>query len=441
VVLEGDGVNVAVIGTGRVGLVTGACLASIGHTVSCMDADRTRVAMLREGRAPFYEPDLDEMVAGGLARGALRFVDTVAEAVQGAAFAFICVGRPVVGRDDRSLSAVEDAARAVAKAAPQGLVVVVKSTVPPGTNRRVAQVVATERADLEFDVASNPEFLREGRAVEDTLRPDRLVVGASGERSLDALRRLYAPIIDAGCRLVETDPESAELAKLSSNAFLALKISYANGLARLAERTGADVADVAEILGSDPRIGRAFLGAGLGYGGYCLPKDVAMLEKTAERAGYDFGLLREVARINEEAVEAVVRTVEEVVWNLEGKRVTLLGAAFKPGTDDVRAAPSLVLARQLLDAGAEVAVWDPKAAKHAAEEVPELAISEDPYEAAVGASCAVVCTEWPELRELDLRHLAGGMAERVLVDARNALDAEALRAAGFRYVPIGRAAD
>jgi UDPglucose 6-dehydrogenase len=434
-------VNVAVVGSGRVGLVTGACLASLGHTVACMDADESRVAMLREGRAPFYEPDLDELVAEGLEAGTLRFVDGVAEAVNDAEVAFVCVGRPPVGRDDRSLSAVEDAARAVAKAAPQGLVVAVKSTVPPGTNRRVSQVIAAERPDLEFDVASNPEFLREGRAVEDTLRPDRLVIGATGERSADTLRRLYAPILEGGCRVIETDPATAELAKLSSNAFLALKISYANGLARLAEHTGADVAGVADIMGSDPRIGRAFLGAGLGYGGYCLPKDVATLEKAASRAGYDFGLLREVVRINDEAVDAVMRTVEEAVWNLEGKRVTLLGAAFKAGTDDIRAAPSLELARRLLDAGAEVVVWDPKAAKHAAEELPGLGISEDPYEAAVGASCAVVCTEWPELRELDLGHLANGMADRVLVDARNYLDPEQARAAGFRYLAIGRASD
>jgi UDPglucose 6-dehydrogenase len=441
VVLEGDRVNVAVIGTGRVGLVTAAALASLGHTVAGADADRSRIAMLRESRLPFYEPGLDDLVSAGLSDGTLRFVDDVAGAVGDAEISFICVGRPPVGRDDRSLRAVEDAARAVARAAPQGIVVVVKSTVPPGTNGRVSRAVAAERPDLAFDVASNPEFLREGRAVEDTLRPDRLVVGATGERSRDALRRVYAPILEAGCRLFETDPATAELAKLSSNAFLAAKISYANGLARIAERTGADVAGVVDIMGSDPRIGGAFLGPGLGYGGYCLPKDVAMLERVAERAGYDFGLLREVARINDEAVEAVAHAVEEAVWNLEGKRVALFGAAFKPGTDDVRAAPALLLARRLLDAGAEVVVWDPKAAKHAAEELPSLGISEDPYEAAVGASCAVVCTEWPELRELDLAHLAGAMAERVLVDARNHLNGEEARAAGFRYLPVGRAAD
>jgi UDPglucose 6-dehydrogenase len=264
------------------------------------------------------------------------------------------------------------------------------------------------------------------------------VVGATDDQGRATMRALYAPLLDAGYPLIETDPATAELAKLASNAFLATKISYANGLARVAERAGADVLGVTQIMGGDPRIGAAFLGAGLGYGGYCLPKDIVTLEKTASRLGYDFGLLREVVRINDEAVEVVAKAVEDAVWNLEGKRLLLLGAAFKAGTDDVRAAPSLALARLLLEAGALVTVWDPLAAHEAAKELPGLEVAEDPYAGAVDAHCAVVCTEWPEFSELDLRRLSDAMAEAVLVDARNCLDPEAARAAGFRYVPIGR---
>jgi UDPglucose 6-dehydrogenase len=434
----GHVVNVGVIGSGRVGLVTGACLASLGHDVVCTDSDAAKISQLREGRPHFLEPDLERLLRAGLADGRLRFADTIEQAVADAEVVLICVGRPPVGGDDRSLTAVEESARAIARSAGQGVVVVVKSTVPPGTNGRVMQVMASERPDLTCAVVSNPEFLREGHAVRDTLEPDRLVVGAADDRSRSAMRALYAPLLKAGSPLIETDPATAELAKLACNAFLATKVSYANGLARVAERAGADVVEVTRIMGGDPRIGAAFLGAGLGYGGYCLPKDIVTLERTASRLGYDFGLLREVVRINDEAVEVVARAVEEAVWNLEGKRLLLLGAAFKAGTDDVRAAPSLSLARLLLAAGAGVAIWDPLAARAAAEELPDLEVAEDPYAGAVGAHCAVVCTEWPEVSALDLPHLAGAMAEPVLVDARNCIDPAAARDAGLRYVPIGR---
>ena len=432
--------NIGVIGSGRVGLVTGVCLASIGHDVTCMDSDAKKIAMLREGRPHFYEPELERLLTEGIEKGLLHFVDKVEEAVADADVVMICVGRPPVGLDDKSMTAVEEAARAIARAAPQDVVIVVKSTVPPGTNGRVAGVTASERRDLTYSVISSPEFLREGHAVQDTLEPDRLVVGASSDdmAGRTAMRALYAPLLDAGIPLIETDPSTAEMAKLSSNAFLALKISYANGLARMSELAGADVVGVTEIMGGDPRIGSAFLGAGLGYGGFCLPKDIVTLEKTAKRLGYDFGLLREVVHINEEAVQAVARIVEEAVWNIEGKRLLLLGAAFKAGTDDVRAAPSLALARLLLAEGATVVLWDPMAGAEAARELPELEIVDDPIEGAADAHCAIVCTEWPEFREMDLNRMASVMAEAILVDARNCLDPAVARDAGFRYVAIGR---
>jgi UDPglucose 6-dehydrogenase len=433
--------KVAVIGTGHVGLITGVALASLGHEVVGTDLSAERVALLQRGTPPFKEPGLDELLHEGMEAGRLRFTDSIAEAVEGADVVMICVGRPPVGLGDRSLVAVESAVRDIARRAAQGVVVVVKSTVPPGTTARIEQVIRLERPDLDFSIVSSPEFLREGHAIEDTLEPDRLVAGSDSDRGLAAIRELYAPLLADGRRLIETDPRSAELSKLASNAFLALKISFANGLARMAERSGADVTEVTQIVGADGRIGAAFLGAGLGYGGYCLPKDIVTLERVADRLGYDFGLLREATKINDEALEAVARKVEEAVWNLEGKRIAIFGLAFKAGTDDVRGAPALDLVRRLMSEGAEVVAWDPMAGEAAKQEIPGLQLASDPAEAAAGAHCVVVCTEWPELRELDLAELRSSMAYPVVVDGRNALDADLVRKAGLTYVSVGRGAE
>jgi UDPglucose 6-dehydrogenase len=433
--------RVAIIGTGHVGLITGVALASLGHEVVGMDADPERVALLEQGKPPFREPGLDEMLREGIEAGRLSFTGSIADAVEGAEIVMICVGRPPVGLGDRSLVAVENAVRDIARRAAPGVVVVVKSTVPPGTTARIQQVITLERPDLDFSIVSSPEFLREGHAIEDTLEPDRLVAGSDSERGFAAIRELYGRLLADGRRLIETDPRSAELAKLASNAFLALKVSFANALARVAERSGADVSEVTRIVGADGRIGAAFLGAGLGYGGYCLPKDIVTLERIADRLGYDFGLLREATRINDEALEAVARKVEEAVWNLEGKRMAILGLAFKAGTDDVRGAPALGLARRLIAEGAEVVAWDPMAGEAARKEVPELELASDPIEAASGAHCAVICTEWPEIRSLDLAELRAAMAYPVVVDGRNVLDAERARQAGLTYHSVGRGAE
>ncbi len=368
--------RVAVVGTGHVGLITGAALASLQHDVVGMDVSAEKVAMLQRAEAPFHEPDLDGLLREGIDDGHLRFTTSVRDAVEDATVAFICVGRPPVGQGDRSLTAVEGAVRELADAATPGIVLVVKSTVPPGTTGRIEDVVRRARPELDFSTVSSPEFLREGHAVEDTLRPDRLVVGSDDARGFAVMRELYAPILAAGHRMIETDPRTAELSKLASNAFLATKISFANALARVAELAGADVDGVTAIMGADPRIGAAFLGAGLGFGGYCLPKDIVTLEKFAGRLGYDFGILREAVRANEDALAAVTRKVEEAVWNLEGKKVALLGIAFKPGTDDVRGAPALALAAALREEGAIVAAFDPMAAAAAAEEDPDLVIAD-----------------------------------------------------------------
>ena len=430
--------NVGIIGTGHVGLPTAAAMARFGHLVVATDADREKVAVLARGETPFFEPGLASLVREGSDAGRLRFTPDPSVAVGSSDVVFLCVGTPPRATGEASLSAMERAAETVARHAGRPVVVVEKSTVPAGTAERVAETLARHRPEGTFRVASNPEFLREGSAVEDSLRPERILVGSDSPEALAALRELYAPVVREGARWIETDLRTAELAKHACNAFLAMKISFANALARICEAAGADVVDVLEVMGADPRIGRAHLSAGLGYGGYCFPKDLQAFERLSHRLGYDFPLLREVARINEEAVDATFRKVQEALWNLEDKRVALLGLAFKPGTDDVRFAPALALARRLLDAGALVVGYDPEAGSGAKAELPGLEVVPDPFGALEGAHCAVVCTEWGEFRDLDPHQMREAMAFPIMVDARNLLDPSALAAAGFTYLATGR---
>ena len=287
-------------------------------------------------------------------------------------------------------------------------------------------------------MASNPEFLREGSAVHDAMAPDRILIGAEAPWAFSTMREVYAPLIQQGIPLIETDINTAELAKHACNAFLALKISYVNALARVCELAGADVVAVADVMGADPRIGRAFLNAGLGYGGSCFPKDIQAFERLTSKLGYEFPLLREVARINDEAVSATFDKVLDALWNLEGKRVALLGLAFNPGTDDVRSSPPLSLAERLLASGAEVIGYDPQAMENAKEVLPGLRLAPDPYEAAAGAHCLVLCTDWPEFRDLDLGCLHERMTYPLVVDGRNVFDAGVMADAGFMYHPTGR---
>ena len=435
-----EALPVGVIGTGHVGLITCLSLSSVGHRVVGYDLDAAKISTLRDGRMPFHEPGGREMLGAELASGRLSFSDDIAQAVSGADVVFICVGTPIRASGEANLLAVEQAARQIAQAATGPLVVVEKSTVPPGTATRLERTLAEERPDLigQLDLLSNPEFLREGRGLEDAQHPDRILVGGSSRRGFDVLRRLYQPFLDDGVPLIETDITSAELAKHASNAFLALKISYANALARVCEAAGADIEAVTRVLGGDPRIGPDFLGAGIGFGGYCLPKDLAAFAHMSERLGYPFPLLAEVRRINDEAVQVAVAKIREVVWNLEGKRIALLGLSFKPDTDDVRFSPALALARALLTEGASVVGFDPVAGGPARDEVPELEVADDVYAAAAGASCVVICTGWPEFRELDLERLGEAVAFRNLVDGRNLLDPAAVTEAGWTYRAMGR---
>lgn len=434
--------RVGVIGTGHVGLVTCGTLATLGHEVVGTDSDHEKISSLERGFVPFHEPELPELVGREVDAGRLRFSTDPGQAITEAEVVFICVGTPPRSTGEANLVAVEQAARAVARNASGPVVIAEKSTVPAGTAQRVRQTLIRERPDAidRLDVASNPEFLREGRAVHDSLHPDRILVGAESPWVFQVMRRLYDPLIRDGGRLIETDINTAELAKHACNAFLALKVSYANALARICERAGADVVAVADVMGADPRIGRHFLDAGLGYGGSCFPKDIQAFERLSSRLGYDFTLLREVARVNEETLDAALEKVREGLWNLEDKRVALFGLSFKPGTDDVRFAPAVALGRRLIQEGAQVVGYDPQAMSNAKEELPELQTASDPYEAARDAHCAVICTEWPEFADLDLERLKGVMAYPFVVDGRNLLDPGVMRDAGFAYSPTGRPA-
>jgi UDPglucose 6-dehydrogenase len=434
--------KVGVIGTGHVGLVTCVTLAEFGHDVIGVDADEEKITRLQDGEAPFFEPRLQSLLDRVLSQGLLTFSTDTISAIADREVVFICVGTPPRASGEANLAAVENAARQVARAASSSLIVVEKSTVPTGTADRIRRTIAQERRSSAdgIEVVSNPEFLREGTAIEDSLHPSRILVGADSPRGHAAMRRLYARPIEEGIPLVETDIKTAELAKHASNAFLALKISYVNALARVCERTGADVVAVADVMGSDPRIGRSFLDAGLGYGGFCFPKDLDAFERLASQAGYDFPLLREIRSINEEAVGAVLLKVRDGLWNLEGKRVALFGLAFKPGTDDIRFSPALTLARRLIEEGASVIGYDPEAMASAKEEIPELELASDGYAAAADAHCVVICTEWAEFRHMDLQVLKEKMAYPMVVDGRNVFGPDEMRSLGFTYYPTGRPA-
>jgi len=415
-------------------------MAKLGHDVVGNDLDEEKIAMLRRRVPWFYEPGLQELLDETMETGKLSFTTDSAEAISGADVVFICVGTPPRASGEANLIAVEQVSRDVARHGRPDVVVVEKSTVPAGTAQRVKRTLARERADFagSAEVVSNPEFLKEGTAVEDSLHPDRILVGAESSKAFARMRELYGPLIDGGTRIIETDIATAELAKHACNAFLALKISYANALSRLCERSGGDVVAVAEVMGADERIGRPFLNAGLGYGGYCFPKDIQAFERLAARVGAEFPLLREVARINDQAVESAVDKVIEALWNVEGKKIALLGLAFKPGTDDVRSAPALALARLLLREGAHVVGYDPQGGSNAKAELPELEVCHDMYDALNDAHCMVLCTEWDEFKALDLEKLHSLMAYPVVIDGRNLFDPQEMRNAGFSYYPTGR---
>ena len=446
--------HVSVIGTGYVGLVTGACLAEIGHRVVCMDDDAGKIETLCQGRIPIYEPHLLDLVARNRAGGRLHFTSDVTEAVREAAVIFICVNTPPRPDGEADLCYVELAVRRIAEHATRDTIITEKSTVPIQTGQWIEKTLAIykKRPGIEFEVASNPEFTREGMAVEDFLHPDRIVIGVSSARAEAALRELYAPIVEGRfrcpihteCRqdravpFLVTDIASAELIKHASNSFLALKITFANAVADVCEAAGADIQEVVKGVGLDKRIGRAFLNAGIGFGGSCFPKDLRAFIKIAEKNGYEFALLKEVERINRQRQALVVEKLKAALWVLKGKRIGLLGLAFKPNTDDVREAPALQVARHLLEEGAHVQGYDPQAGAKAKQALPDLLVCPDPYAAAREAEALVLCTEWPEFTGLDWARLRAEMVRPLILDGRNALEREQLMALGFEYIGIGR---
>jgi UDPglucose 6-dehydrogenase len=431
--------KVTVVGLGHVGLVSAACFAHLGHDVLGLDSDLDKLRLIGQGEIPFHEPDLLPMVRTQLAEGRLRVSESVAEAAGHGDIAFICVGTPIKDSGEANLTFVEEAARSLAPHLDGYTVLTEKSTVPVGTGEWIRWTAGWTAPAAEFDVASNPEFLREGQAVADTLRPYRVVVGAPSRRAHDRLREFYGPVIEStGCPYIATDLATAELIKLASNAFLATKVSFINAVADVCEAAGADVEVVARGMGMDPRIGSDFLRAGLGYGGFCLPKDLAAFRHKASELGVDLRLLDEVARINSRRHGAVLSKLRRILWNLQGKRIAVWGLAFKAGTDDLRHAPAVDFIGHLLAEGAEVSACDPVATAPAREALPEVKLFEDPYQAASGVDAVVIATEWDEYRNADLPRLRSVMAQPVLVDARNVLDPGAAVAEGFVYASVGR---
>jgi UDPglucose 6-dehydrogenase len=457
--------DVGVVGTGYVGLTTGASLAYVGHRVTCLDNNQERLASLREGMVPFYEPGLRELIAKSAGR--LRFVSSqrLTEIIPGSDALIVSVGTPQGGDGSADLSNVADVARAIGRALGGSkprelpLVVVNKSTVPVGSATYVSTLVG-EGIDeaggqgAEFRIASNPEFLREGSAVHDSLFPDRVVVGTDSKQALDVLRTLYSPIVEqsfptewdprpkVSVPFVTTDLASAEMIKYASNAFLATKISFINEVANLCELVGADISEVAYGIGLDDRVGSRFLSAGLGWGGSCFPKDVAALRATAREYEHETPLLDATAAVNERQRRMVIHKLQRDLHSLKGRRVALLGLSFKPNTDDLRGAPSLAITGALTALGARVVGYDPVAGKAAAKLAPDFQAVFDPYEALRGAHAAVVVTEWEEVRGLDPKKAASLMRDpKLIVDGRNALDAAASREAGLLYRGFGRGYD
>ena len=432
--------RIAMIGTGYVGLVSGACFADFGHDVICVDKDAGKIAALKQGVMPIWEPGLEALVKSNAERGRLSFTTEMAEGVDGAEAIFIAVGTPARRGDGHAdLTYVFDAVRELAHVMKQPAVVVTKSTVPVGTGDRITELLRSEGAPAGTWVASNPEFLREGAAIADFKHPDRIVVGAEDEQARQVLREIYRPLFLNKAPILFTGRRTAELTKYAANAFLAVKISFINEIANLCEAVDADVQEVARGIGLDNRIGPKFLHPGPGYGGSCFPKDTLALLQTANEAGVEQRIVKTVVEVNDDRKATMhERIVRALGGSVAGKRVAVLGLAFKPNTDDMRDAASIPLTKALIDLGASVAAFDPAAMEHARGLLPDVEMAKDAHAAAKDADVLVVVTEWDEFRALDLRRLASAMRERVLVDLRNVYDRSEAEEAGFAYYGLGR---
>jgi UDPglucose 6-dehydrogenase len=429
--------KICIIGSGYVGLVTGTCFADLGNTVICVDNDEGKVARLKKGVMPIYEPGLEDMVKRNVKNGRLTFTGNLKDGVNKSEIIFVCVPTPPKENGDADMTYVEHVAREVAISMSSYKLVVDKSTVPVNTGEWVERTINTfVKRGIKFDVASNPEFLKEGSAIEDFMNPDRIVIGVSSKKAAGILTELYKPLKST---IVVTDIKSAELIKHASNSFLATKISFINSVANICDKVGADVVDVARGMGMDERISQAFLRAGIGFGGSCFPKDVAAFVHIAEKNGYDFGILKEVQEVNRRQRRLIIKKIEALLWNLPKKTVGILGLSFKPGTDDLREAPALEIIEMLLNEGVNVKVYDPVAMGKAKDILKKkVKFCKDAYETAKGSDCLVIATEWNEFKELDLKKVKKLMKQPVIADGRNIYDPDSMKKLGFRYVGIGR---
>ena len=429
--------KLCIIGTGYVGLVTGTCFAEVGHHVICVDNDSAKVRTLKAGGIPIYEPGLEEMVKKNVAEGRLEFTDSTSEGVERSDVVFIAVPTPPNPDGSVDLSFIERVARDIASAMTSYKIVVDKSTVPVKTGEKVAETIKRYcKAKVEFDVISNPEFLREGFAVEDLMKPDRIVVGVRSERPVAAMKAIYEPF---KAPIIVTDINSAELIKHAANSFLALKISYINAVSVICEMSGANVEEVANGIGMDTRIGRKFLNASLGFGGSCFPKDLSAFIKIAEELGYKFDLLKEVQNINAQQMERFVRKITDTLWVLRDKKIGVLGLAFKQNTDDVRMSPAIDLCLRLIKEGAKLRVHDPKAMEKAKALLPkDVVYVDDMNDVAEGCDALVVATEWGEFKKLDLQKAKKAMTHPIMFDGRNLFDVQEMERLGFVYKSIGR---
>lgn len=427
---------ITIVGSGYVGLTTGACLSELGNNVICVDIDETKIRKLNEGIIPIYEPGLEELVKKNRKESRLTFTTDLKDSIKKSEIIFICVGTPPKESGEADLSYVENVARIIADVIDSYKLIVEKSTVPVQTGEKVAKTIkAYNSHKVDFDVVSNPEFLREGSAVTDFMHPDRIVVGCESERAKKIMKDLYKPL---NAPIIFTDIKSAEIIKHASNSFLATKISFINAIANICELAGADVEKVAEGMGYDKRIGRQFLNAGIGYGGSCFPKDVDAFVKIAGKLGYDFKMLKVTQEVNEEQKKHFVRKIEKFLWIVKGKTIGILGLAFKPNTDDMRSAPSIEIIKELQREGAKIKAYDPEATEKAKHILNGISYCNDPYEAAKDADALVIITEWNEFKKLDFKKIRSIMKHPLIIDGRNIYNLEDVKKEGFAYISIGR---
>jgi len=428
--------KLSIIGTGYVGLVTGTCFAEVGHHVICVDNDAAKVKLLQAGGIPIYEPGLEALVQKNVAAGRLKFTASTAEGVQNSDVIFIAVPTPPQPDGAVDLSYIERVARDIAAAMTSYKIIVDKSTVPVKTGEKVAETIKRYcAAKVEFDVVSNPEFLREGFAVDDLMQPDRVVIGVSSPRPAAAMKEIYTPF---KAPIIVTDINSAELIKHAANSFLALKISYINAIATVCEAAGANVQEVAQGIGLDERIGRRFLNAGIGFGGSCFPKDLSAFIKISEQVGYEFKLLKEVQRINADQMERFIKKITDTLWVLKDKKIGVLGLAFKQNTDDVRSSPAIDLCHRLQKDGATLRVHDPKAMAKAKSLLPNVTYVDDMNAVAEGCDAIVVATEWDEFKQLDLARAKKALTHPIMFDGRNLFDPAEMEKLGWIYKSVGR---